>query len=183
MCLAHFVRYQLPFSHASAVAPLEQLERVAELLQRLLRLLPAFKRKTLQAQWFWLLPPGEASEQASAGPDTQGAALEQGQHPQPTAAKEQQQQQQQQQEQQQQQDQQQAEQGQQADREHLSLELELGAVQEAAGARVNFIAAPQFLGAVAGYCFKLGEEGVGYYVDCPPKAAPLLTPDSVRSTE
>lgn len=34
---------------------------------------------------------------------------------------------------------------------------------------IPFVAAPKFAGARAGYCFRKGEHGVGYYVDKPPQ--------------
>ncbi|KFM24288.1 E3 ubiquitin-protein ligase SHPRH [Auxenochlorella protothecoides] len=44
-----------------------------------------------------------------------------------------------------------------------------------------FHAASAWMGAAAGYVFKLGEAGLGYYADTPVEAAPLYTPTLVKS--
>lgn len=133
-----------------------RLEAVCSLLNTQLRLLPAFRRRTLQAQWFWILPPEQLLEQqqqqqleGAGPPDASAQHADAGGGTTSTISQ-------------------------------AGEAAQLGAARAAASSGAAYIAAPCFLGAVAGYAFKLGGQGVGYYADRPPETASLLTHDSVR---
>ncbi|GAB4816117.1 hypothetical protein N2152v2_003163 [Parachlorella kessleri] len=184
----------------TAGADQARLEEVSGLMQRLLRLLPTFKRKTLQAHWFWVLPPNQPAAQpvavgedataaggaapgprgavssqqpgggaGQAGADTApvvdltqgpGGRQQQGQDPGSSTSGS----------------------GRQQQPPLAAPELveELRRLEASTGGGAAFAAAARFLAAVPGFAFKLGDQGLGYYRDQPPAAAPLLTPESVH---
>lgn len=174
--LASFVTVLCTALLCVAGAGQERLERVCALLQQQLRLLPAFKRKTLQAQWFWILPPDQPPQPAAATAEQQqgqgavgGPIQLAGEPPAQVAAL--------------------AAAGESgagrtaaeaAAEARAEAEAKLREVLEALSAGREFVPAPGFVGAVAGYALKLGEQGLGYYADRPPEAVPLLTHDAVR---
>ena len=168
-----------PCPPCCAGASQRRLDELAALLNQQLRRLPDFRRKTLQASWFWILPPDPKPEPAAP-------------------AEQQQQQQQAQPAQQAQQAQQQQGEGASGGQEGLraaeaqaaaageeaeqeaARAAERAAVLAAAGERAAFVAAERFCGAVPGLCFKLGDAGLGYYIDRPPPTAQLLEAEQVR---
>lgn len=146
-----------------------ELKAACESAMPVLSLLHDYQRRRIMSQWFYLLPAeavegrrGRARPGSRAGPDARGVLQESddgnGAEPQfgerPSTGAE----------------------DLPAVLDDEAAELRRLLAEQAA----PFHAASAWMGAAAGYVFKLGEAGLGYYADTPVEAAPLYTPTLVR---
>ncbi|KAL6782339.1 hypothetical protein ACKKBG_A06415 [Auxenochlorella protothecoides x Auxenochlorella symbiontica] len=167
---AQVARMQRTLASLTELSTEAELKAACESAMPVLSLLHDYQRRRIMSQWFYLLPAeavegrrGRARPGSRAGPEARGVLQESddGNGAEPQFG----------------------------ERPSTGAE-DLPAVLDGEAAELRrllaeqaapFHAASAWMGAVAGYVFKLGEAGLGYYADTPVEAAPLYTPTLVKS--